>query len=67
MELVICTSTFICIYLYMYLPKTSQIKGINLFYEHNKKKNSKKLILQIFQVVSTNVKTNQKVAFPRQQ
>lgn len=31
------------------------------------KKNSRKLILQIFQVVSTNVKTNQKVAFPRQQ
>lgn len=25
----------------MYLPKTSQIKGINLFYEHNKKKQQK--------------------------
>lgn len=26
----------------MYLPKTSQIKGINLFYEHNKKKKQQK-------------------------
>lgn len=61
-------------YLYMYIfiyifAKNLTDKRDNFFFMNiiKKKKNSIKLILQIFQVVSTYIKTNQKVAFPRQQ
>lgn len=59
-------------YFYMYIfiyvfAKNLTDKRDKPFFMNIIKKNSRKLILQIFQVVSTNVKTNQKVAFPRQQ
>lgn len=60
-------------YLYMYIfiyifAKNLTDKRDNFFFMNIiKKKNSIKLILQIFQVVSTYIKTDQKVAFPRQQ
>lgn len=59
-------------YLYMYIfiyvfAKNLTDKRDKPFFMNIIKKNSRKLILQIFQVVSTNGKTDQKVAFPRQQ
>lgn len=58
---------YMYIFIYVFAKNLTDKRDKPFFMNIIKKKNSRKLILQIFQVVSTNVKTDQKVAFLRQQ